>query len=204
VILFDLTDSEYHPAYQALAISNGARQYDFLRSIVIAALETNKTFLTQGIISALNYHAIACLHTNAGEDRPCQVTVGNYTPPPHFRVSALMDDFIADVNRSWEGADPVALAAYVLWRLNYIHPFINGNGRTARVTSYYVLCLKSGGLLKGAPILPELITQNRDDYVLALQTVDTSLAAGSLDLGPLHKLISHLLEIQLSSEEQPI
>ena len=60
------------------------------------------------------------------------VTVGDYHPPEHYRVQALMDDFVNNVNRSWENADPVVLATLVLWRLNNIHPFINGNGRTAR------------------------------------------------------------------------
>lgn len=30
MILFDLTNSEGHPEYQALAISNGDRQFQFL------------------------------------------------------------------------------------------------------------------------------------------------------------------------------
>ncbi|MBL8221394.1 MAG: Fic family protein, partial [Bryobacterales bacterium] len=28
----------------------------------------------------------------------------------------------------------------VMWRLNWIHPFFGGNGRTARSASYLVLC----------------------------------------------------------------
>ena len=71
MILFDLSNSEAHPAYQALAISNGDRQFSFLQSIVNAAIQTGQPFLSQAILKALNYHAIACLHTNAGEYRPC-------------------------------------------------------------------------------------------------------------------------------------
>src|SRR5437762_6730133 len=86
MILFELTQSEQHTAYQDLEIANGNRQYDFIRSMVIAALTLQRTFLSQTIIKALNFHAIACLHTNAGEYRPCPVTDGDYTPPEHFRV----------------------------------------------------------------------------------------------------------------------
>src|SRR5436190_15055415 len=71
MILFELTQSEQHTAYQDLEIANGNRQYDFIRSMVIAALALQRTFLSQTIIKALNFHAIACLHTNAGEYRPC-------------------------------------------------------------------------------------------------------------------------------------
>jgi len=133
-----------------------------------------RPFLSQHVIKALNFQAITCLHTNAGEYRPCPVTVGQHTPPDHYRVPALMDDFVNTVNRWWE-QDAVALATYVLWRINNIHPFINGNGRTARAACYFVLCLKSGGWLRGATILPELIRQNHNEYVIPIRRVSDSL-----------------------------
>ncbi|MBA4274915.1 MAG: cell filamentation protein Fic [Alphaproteobacteria bacterium] len=204
MILFEACNQrEDHRAYQNLSISNLNRQYDFLRSVVLAAFEVEKPFLSQVVIKALNFQAITCLHTNAGEYRPCEVTVGAYNPPEHFRVQALMDDFVNVVNRNWDSTDPVSLAAYVLWRLNWIHPFINGNGRTARVTCYYVLCLAVGGWLPGTIILPELIRQNRAEYVVALQAVDRSYDVGALDLAPLHTLLQRLIQEQLASAQLP-
>lgn len=204
MILFELCGgNEQDPAYQGLEVSNGNRQYDFLRSIVGAALATQRPFLSTHIIKALNFHAITCLHTNAGEYRPCQVYVGNHTPPEHYRVEALMDDFVNIVNRNWEQTDSVTLSAYVLWRLNHIHPFINGNGRTARAACYFVLCVKSGGWLPGTTILPELIRRDRQDYVVALQRVDESAAQGAQDLTPLHELLSRLITEQLDGVQQP-
>jgi hypothetical protein len=199
LILFELFNSENHPVYQELQISNGNRHYDFLRSVVLAALNADRLFLSQHVIRALNFHAIACLHVNPGEYRPCPVQVGDYVPPDHYRVSALMDDFVNSVNRLWEQADPVVLASYVLWRMNYIHPFINGNGRTARAAAYFVLCIKLGGWLRGDTILPELLRQNREPYVAALKHADASLATGTLDIGPLHALVTQLLDQQLAT-----
>ena len=201
MILFEACGGrEDHPAYQRLAVANLDRQYDFLRSVVIAAMDVTRPYLSQAVVKALNFHAITCLHTNAGEYRPCPVHVGQYNPPEHYRVQALMDDFINEVNRYWELQDPVLMAAYVLWRLNWIHPFINGNGRTARVACYYVLCLRAGGWLPGAPILPDLIVQNRDEYVQALKATDASYAAGAgLNLHALHSLLARLLEQQIQS-----
>lgn len=167
--------------------------------MVLASLEIERPFLSQAIIKALNYHAIACLHVAAGEFRPCRVRVGEYEPPDHFRVQALMDDLVNQVNRHWGSADPVALATYVLWRINHIHPFINGNGRTARAAAYFVLCVATEAWLPGDIILPELLRRNRDAYVKALQNVDHSNASGNLDLTPLHTLVSQLLSEQLSS-----
>lgn len=199
MILFELTQNENNPVYQGLEIANGNRQYDFLHSIVNAALSIGRPFLSQQIIRALNYHAIACLHTHAGEYRPCPVTVGNYVPPDHYRVQALMDNFVNTVNRHWGEADEVVLASYVLWRMNNIHPFINGNGRTARAACYFVLCVKSGGLLPGDTTLPELIKRNRPEYVAALQAADASIAGGRLDLSVMHALLTRLIGEQLQS-----
>jgi prophage maintenance system killer protein len=198
VIIHELIGhNENHPVYQALEISNGNRQYEFLKSIVAAALQVQRPFLSHHIIKALNFQAITCLHTNAGEYRPCPVTVGDFLPPDHYRVESLMDDFINMVNRSWETADPVTLSAYCLWRLNSVHPFINGNGRTARATCYFVLCVKAGGWLPGQTILPELIRRDRPQYIEVLKQVDASAAQGELNLTPLHAFLSKLLDEQL-------
>lgn len=204
MIVFELTGREDHPVYQQLEISNGNRQYDFISSIVLASLAIGRPVLSQHIIKAFNFQAITCLHIDAGEYRPCPVTVGAHTPPDFYRVPALMDDFVNVVNRNWDQTDAVVLATFVLWRLNNIHPFINGNGRTARAACYYVLCVKAGGLLPGQTILPELIRQNRQEHIDALQHAHASFAAsGNPDLAPLHVIITRLIDEQIASAGTP-
>lgn len=208
MILYEITGTENNEVYQALEAANGGRQYDFLASVVQVSLAVQKSFLSSAVIKALNFHAITCLHTNAGEYRPCPVRIMTgeevkYTPPEHYRVGALMDDFVNTVNRMWESADPVTMAAFVLWRINYIHPFINGNGRTARAACYFVLCVKVGALLPGVTILPELLRVNREAYVDALGKVDASVSTGTIDLTPLAQLINQLLTVQLNGHVEP-
>ena len=200
MILHDILASEDHEAYQRLELANLVGQYDFLRSIITAAVETNHLMLSTTVIKALNHHVISCLHIHAGQYRRCAVTVGDYDPPPHYRVPDLMNHFINEVNRMWNGTDPIALASYCLWRLNHIHPFINGNGRTARALCYYILCVAYGGTLPGSPILPALIRANRDDYVRILRHVDEAYARGDdAWLLPLSEFVARLLEEQLRS-----
>jgi fido (protein-threonine AMPylation protein) len=201
VILFEITGSEAHESYQELEIANGNRQYDFLRSMVAIAIKLKRPFLSQQVIKALNYHAIACLNTNAGEFRPCHVEVGTHRPPAPHKVQALMDDFTNTVNLNYHQSDPVVLAAYVLWRLNNIHPFINGNGRTARAACYFILCVKSEGWLGGSRILPELLRESRAEYVVALQAADESAINGEVNLAPLHGLLQKLLTLQMTDPE---
>ena len=200
MILYELFEDEQHPTYRALSADNLARQYDFLRSIVNAAVSIDRPMISTTIITALNAHAISCLHVNAGEYRPFPVTVGTYHPPGHYRILELMNAFINEVNRSWETTDTLTMAAYCLWRLNYLHPFINGNGRTARVLCYFVVCVKSGGWLRGEPILPELIRQERDEYVELLKYADATYKESPSDfLNDLRAFIRRLLDQQIRS-----
>lgn len=173
MILSNLPGGEDNSVYQQLAAQNGIRHYDFLYSIVGTAIATQQPFLSQTLLKALNYHAIVCLHEFAGEYRPCKVTVGNRDfPPEHWKVPDLMDQFTNTVNRYWHETDPFVLAAYVLWRLTHIHPFINGNGRTARAACLFVLCAKQNQWIPTEEILPNLIKQNQDQCIALLRKAD--------------------------------
>jgi len=195
MIIFELAENdESHVVYHQLTIENGERLYDFLKSIIDAAIALERPYLSSQVIKALNYHAIACLHSHAGEYRPCSVRVGSHQPPEEFRVQALMDDFVNQINRNWDLLDPLQLAVWALWRLNWIHPFINGNGRISRAVAYFILCVKVGARLPGKIILPELIVRERERYVQGLRKVDDNQ-----DFSDLHSLLGELLKEQLDS-----
>ena len=172
MILYDIAGGEDASAYRTLEAENVSRMHGFLQSAVAACLAADRPMLTEGIVKALNFHAMACLQPDAGAYRTCPVTVGGYRPPEPFRVPGLMRDLIDGVNRRWESTDPIELAAFVLWRVNAVHPFVSGNGRTARAAAYFVLCVRQGGPLPGEVILPELIKRERDRYVAALRAAD--------------------------------
>jgi Fic family protein len=112
-----------------------------------------------------------------------------------------MDRFFSVVHENWEILDhPTVLPAYALWRLNWIHPFIEGNGRTARAACYYLLCLKQRQLLPGRRIVPELIRENREPYYAALRAADVAWERGHFDVSELAVYLSDLLKRQLSEQ----
>ena len=200
----ELTGTEEHPDYRRLEYANTVRQLHFLETMVTVVINLDRGFLSQSLIKALNYHSIACLHVNAGEYRPCKVCVGEFVPPESFLVNALMDDFVNIVNANWTKVNPFVLSAYVLWRLNYIHPFINGNGRTARASCYFVLCIRAGGWLPGNPVLPVLLKEHLNECIRALQQADDAFSSDPSSpmqefLSPLISLIQRLMTTQLSS-----
>ncbi|MGH7063034.1 MAG: Fic family protein [Stellaceae bacterium] len=91
------------------------------------------------------------------------------------------------------------LAAYVMWRINWIHPFDDGNGRTARAASYLALCVKVRNRLPGKPTIPDLIAGNKNPYYRALEAADAAWTAGSLDLTVLATLLESHMAAQLVS-----
>lgn len=194
--LFELTGgSEQHPVYQAMASANDDRHYGFMFSAVQAAVTLGRPLLSQSLIKAINFHAIVGLHHEAGQYRSHEVSVGTYSPPPRFRVEPLMDDLVNELNWRWQSASAVELAAYALWRINSIHPFVNGNGRTARAVCYFILCVKLGGLLPGRTIFPERLRQEpmrSNLYVPFLQRADQG------DFVPLTNLIRALFVEQIN------
>jgi Fic family protein len=104
----------------------------------------------------------------------------------------------AYVNDGWDKT-PIHLAAYLMWRLNWIHPFFGGNGRTSRAVSYLILCAKLGFVLPGAQTIPDQIVAHRQPYFDALQAADAAWESGQLDLSQMESLLGDLLATQLLS-----
>ena len=186
---------ENDPLYNEVEAANGSRHYGFLHSMIDAANKTGKFELTHGLIKAINFHAIAGLHSEAGTYRPGPVMVGELEVPDHTEVPDRMEGLINLTNTIWATVPFTNLAAYVLWQLTRIHPFVNGNGRTARAACYYIICTRLGRLLPGNPILPEQFRLHHDEYIARLQMAD----AGNLE--PLTQLTTQLLNQQLVSAQ---
>jgi Fic family protein len=84
-----------------------------------------------------------------------------------------------------------------MWRMNWIHPFFGGNGRSARAISYLVLCARLGFVLPGEKTIPEFIAEERTPYYRALRDADAAWNEGRLDVSRMESLMSSLLAKQL-------
>lgn len=71
----------------------------------------------------------------AGHYRRGQVRISGseLIPPDPVAVPGLMHDFIGWLNREAQNLSPVERAAFAHFQLVDIHPFTDGNGRTARL-----------------------------------------------------------------------
>lgn len=187
------------PLFARVQEQNLLRQYDLLSNCLEIGLAKGIEAFDKYTLWALNYAAVANIAQFGGRYREEPIYVGSHIPP-HFRdVPNLMDRFFSLIHENWTIVDhPTQLAAYALWRLNWIHPFVEGNGRTARAAGYYLICMKSGRLLPGKKIVPERIRENRAPYYEALKAADIAWDEGKLDVSLMAKYLEGLLIGQLT------
>lgn len=198
--LFDLLQGN-GPAYDQFAESNTVRLYGFLDSMIHLSGATQRHILSESMIKAINFHAIAFLHDEAGQYRTCNVCTGEQDArfALYHRVPSMMREFVDFSNWSWKHTDPYRLAAYALWRITNIHPFIDGNGRTARAVCHFILSMK-GIRLSPANTMPLEKLRDQpyhDRCVRALQHADRNVPKGvSNSFNELIELICELTNEQ--------
>ncbi|MDF1736543.1 MAG: Fic family protein [Minwuia sp.] len=194
-----ITDPEQKARREA---ENGLRQFgmamDFVRDYVH---DNERAFkLRSSLVIRLNHACLEGIHPLAGTYRntPVKIHGSRHEPPESFLVGDLVHDMCEYVNTNWEEGSALHLAAYLLWRLNWIHPFADGNGRTSRMVSYVVLCIKLDSMLPGRITIPDQIADNKDPYYDGLEQADKGLAeTGTPDLSVLEDYLSGLLAHQL-------
>ena len=143
-----------------------ARAYDYM-------LETARggplQFREEDILRlhALFYGGVDPEHAGRYREGQVFITGTEYVPPPAEEVPGQMAQLVEDLNRRKEAAHPVLLAAYAHRRLVDIHPFQDGNGRTARLLMNLVLINKCYCVVSIPPVL-------RHEYITALQQAQRS------------------------------
>ncbi len=90
----------------------------------------------------------------------------DYIPPEYSDVPVLVDELVEYVNTTDD--HPLIVAAIVHYQLVTIHPFEDGNGRTARLMSGYILDLYGYGF-NGIGSLEEYFAYDTDEYYESLQ-----------------------------------
>lgn len=194
-----LREHEHPELFERVQEQNLLRQYDLLANCVEIGLEKGIDSFDKYTLWSLNYAAVANICQLGGRYRRGPIYVGNHIPPHFDTVEDHMDQFFSVIHENWNIMDgPTELAAYALWRLNWIHPFIEGNGRTARAACYYLICMRYGDLLPGKKIVPERIRENRGPYYQALATADKEWLDGHFNQSDLDLYLQGLMYDQLS------
>lgn len=95
-----------------------------------------------------------------------RITGANFTPPNALKVPDLIDNLLQEVESIRSSVHPVVCAAYFHHRFVWIHPYFDGNGRTARLATALLL-MKSGY----PPAF--ILVQDRKRYYAALNAANS-------------------------------
>ena len=149
--------------------------------------------LSVSLLQDLHRRAFGHLYDWAGHWRTQVPNVGAYLPPPANRVPQLLYEFVDELRHRQTllsdvpaVADVAALLAYAHHRLVAIHPFTNGNGRTARLFT---------NLLAYDRGYQDVVLYHREHGKGRAQYLQAIRQADGHDLDPLQALISAQLRL---------
>ena len=168
------TDEKKEPARKAeQEIKNIKAVYDFIKTLEPAGPAVDISEKEVAKIHSLMTNNVSYTLNEPGKYRNQKVQIGDkdhggvYTPPKCLPdIEKLMKEFIRWINsESMKGQDPLIRAALAHYHLGIIHPFGNGNGRTARAVEGMLLRLSN---IKYVPtMLSNYYYRKVDDYFWA-------------------------------------
>lgn len=202
---FVVTGDRNEQLFEVVTRRNLYWQFELLQDNInynLANIGSDALNFSAEFLDALNHFAVVNLTARPGKVREHDVHIkgSDHAPSRYWKVGGYLGEFIKELNRDWRDRDPFEASAYVLWRLNWIHPYAEGNGRTARAASYYVLCKHYEILLPGKNTIVSQLSGNAD-YYAGLRHADNNLDNGTHDLQPLIELLQNCFEVQLRSAD---
>ncbi|XP_038646302.1 protein adenylyltransferase FICD [Scyliorhinus canicula] len=163
-----MEESYYHHIYHTVAIEGNTLTLSEIRHIIetryavpgkslieqneVIGVDAAMKYLNKSLVSrigSVNIDDILQIHkrvlgyvdpVEAGRFRTNQVFVGHHIPPHPRDVERQMQELVEWLNSEEAmSLHPVEFAALAHYKLVYIHPFVDGNGRTARLLMNLIL-----------------------------------------------------------------
>lgn len=138
------------PLKDHIEAQNDAEAFDLMVELVHA-----KKSISQEIIQQIHEVVTKGILKDAGKYRTenVRITGSKTTPPSYSKIVKLMEDYVQNIRQL--KLNPIKKTAFIHHELVRIHPFIDGNGRIARlITNLYLM--KQG--------YPPVILKKEDRY----------------------------------------
>ncbi|MBF0243037.1 MAG: Fic family protein [Desulfamplus sp.] len=135
--------------------------------LYIRDLIKHDTKISESLIKSIHSIVLQGIdRENGGKYRtlPVAISGSRYIPPQPWQVPKMMEDMILWIEDKSDSLHPAVLSAQIHEQIATIHPFIDGNGRTARLVMNLVL-LQNGYPISNIPS----DTKNRVAYYNALE-----------------------------------
>lgn len=178
---------------------NALDQFDWAMTEVARWVKSGQPVVKVSMLLTLHRTAMQGIDQYAGNFRPAGVAIkgSSHIPVSGEDVARYVEEMLDYVNENWASATALHLSAFVMWRLNWIHPFADGNGQTSRMLSYMILCGRLGQILPGTRTIPEQIASNKKPYYEALEAADRAYKKGRVDVTAMERLLENYLANQL-------
>jgi len=179
--------------------ANALDQFDWAMSEVKDWIGRRNPNLRISMLLMLHRKAMDGIDQYAGNFRPASVAIegSGHKPISGDDVPRYIEEMLDYLNENWSNKTAIHLSSFAMWRLNWIHPFADGNGRTSRMLSYMILCGKLGQVLPGTRTIPEQISEDKGPYYKALEEADRCYKSGSVNVSEMEKLLEGYLAQQL-------
>ena len=195
-----------------LEVKNLDEAYDLIRQIA----SDPSVRIDEGLVRTMNSVMLKDLPTAEARSRGryrmgpslivnTQTRAVRYRPPAPELVPNLMENFVEDIQK-WmrEKTYPgPAIAALAHFGLISIHPFEDGNGRTARLLADMILH-QTGWSNEGMVSVSEAILRRQQDYYDALRTTQGENFRSEVDATPFVEFHTDILNMAAASLEDAV
>lgn len=181
------------PISDVQGAKNHPEAIEFIEKIVYGEEE-----ITEDIVLQINGIILKRIELEAGQyrTRGVRVTGATFTPTRSDEVPQETRKLLEWLKKNIEEYTPIELAARFHHKFVQIHPFQEGNGRTARLLLNAIL------MKEGYPFIINITNKDRAKYLTALQEADFG------NMGALVNFIAlsseRVLDIYLNTLNEPI
>ena len=177
---------------EVLEAKNHPEAINFIEDLV-----SEKREISEDNILGLHKLIMSNIIGDAGCYRTTGVTIGGavFNPPPSSEVKPRIDELLEWLRKNPEEYTPIELAAVFHHRFVSTHPFIEGNGRTARL-------LMNATLMKnGYPFITIVSKNDRPKYLKTLMEADLGNSAPFVNF--IARCVEKSLDVYLEALEEP-
>jgi Fic family protein len=174
-----------------LEIANQVAVAEYLADFV----RRQRQRITESDLLEIHSLTITGIYPCAGNFRDAltlvEITDTDHKPAHASQVKSQCRDMLEWLHADGLTKSPVERAAYILWKVNAIHPFNGGNGRVARAMAYLVMVSEVAPVFAGEP-LPAKLKKRKPEYIRGLKAADKG------DMAPLTSLVLQCFQEQVT------
>jgi len=180
------------PLREVQGAKNHPEAIEFIENLVY-----NSEEITEEKILHLHEIILKGIEPDAGKYRTSGVIITGamFTPPRSSEIPELIRELIDWLNKNIEEYSPIELAARFHHKIVTIHPFSEGNGRTARLLLNAIL------MKNGYPFLINITNKDRAKYLETLQESDLGNLEAFVNF--IARSSERILDIYLNTIEEP-